>query len=226
MEVANDLLDNVRILLIDDHALFRAGLEELLTRRNVEVVASVNNGADGIRLTKELNPNIVLLDIRMPQQSGLDVLSSLRQVAPKVSVIMLTTSRDDSDIAEALHRGAKGYLLKDMEPEELIKAIQSTMRNETVVAPELATSLARVVQGNMDQRASDRLAELTTREKEILSLIAEGGSNKVIGRALGITDGTVKLHVKSILRKLNVHSRVEAAVIAVENGLSSRVTSS
>ncbi|MDH4273650.1 MAG: response regulator [Gammaproteobacteria bacterium] len=219
---ANDLLSSaISVVLIDDHALFRAGVEELLTRRGITVAASVNNGREGIVRVRELQPDVVLLDIRLPQEGGLDILAQLRREFPSLAVVMLTTSRDDADIATALQHGAQGYLLKDMEPEELIIALQAIMRRETVVAPALASSLARVVQGGR-KKSTDRLAELTAREREILRLIADGGSNKVIGRILGITDGTVKLHVKSILRKLEVHSRVEAAVIAVEQGLSQK----
>ncbi|MEK6750100.1 MAG: response regulator transcription factor [Pseudomonadota bacterium] len=222
---SNDILSSaIRVVLIDDHALFRAGVEELLTRRGIIVAASVNNGREGIARVRELKPDVVLLDIRLPQEGGLDILALLRREFNDLAVVMLTTSRDDTDIATALQHGARGYLLKDMEPEELIQALQAIMRRETVVAPTLASSLARVVQGG-GQKSTDRLTDLTVREREILRLIAEGGSNKVIGRILGITDGTVKLHVKSILRKLDVHSRVEAAVIAVEHGMSQRGSS-
>ncbi|MDH5232634.1 MAG: response regulator transcription factor [Gammaproteobacteria bacterium] len=212
----------LRVLLIDDHSLFRVGLEGLLERRGIEIVASVASGSEGIDLVHNLQPDIVLLDVRMPDMNGLEILETLRKQGCKIPVIMVTTSRDDKDIAKALRCGATGYLLKDMEPDELVQALHAIMRGETVVAPELATTLARVVQGKNPQDTEDKLESLTPREREILQHIAEGGSNKVIGRALGITDGTVKLHVKSILRKLDVHSRVEAAVIAVEHGLGSQ----
>ncbi|MDH5217487.1 MAG: response regulator [Gammaproteobacteria bacterium] len=214
-------LGKIRVLLIDDHSLFRAGLEGLLERRGINVVASIGEAERGVEAARELKPDIVLLDIRMPNTNGLKILAQLRESDKKTPIVMLTTSREDTDIAEALQSGANGYLLKDMEPEDLISALQSIMQGETVVAQELTATLARVVQGNIQHRQDeDKLSELTPREREILTLIAEGGSNKVIARNLGITDGTVKLHVKSILRKLNVHSRVEAAVIAVEHGLS------
>jgi two-component system nitrate/nitrite response regulator NarL len=158
----------------------------------------------------------------MPGLNGLEILERLRSQAHSVAVVMVTTSRDENDVATALKRGARGYLLKDMEPDDLYAALLSIKLGGTVVAPELAVTLARVLQGLNANKQADRLADLTPREKEILRYIAEGGSNKVIGRALGITDGTVKLHVKAILRKLDVHSRVEAAVIAVERGLGRR----
>lgn len=214
----------ISVLLIDDHSLFRAGLAELLTRRGIRVVASVNNGVEGIRQAAVGRPDIILLDIRMPDLSGLEVLSRLRSVNIRVPVVMVTTSRDEQEVSHALRNGANGYLLKDMEPDDLIEALREVMRGETVVAPELAVTLARALQGQAhdDRHSQNKLTDLTPREKQILGYIAEGGSNKAIGRDLGITDGTVKLHVKSILRKLRVHSRVEAAVIAVENGLGRR----
>ena len=213
-------IEPINVLLIDDHSLFRAGLAELLERRGIDVIASVNNGQEGIQLALQLNPDIILLDVRMPDIGGLEVLSQLIQKGVTQPIIMVTTSRDEHDISYALKNGAKGYLLKDMEPNDLIEALHKIKRGETVVAPDLATTLAKALQGSNDANSPQtRLKDLTPREFEILQYIAEGGSNKAIARILGITDGTVKLHVKSILRKLEVHSRVEAAVIAVENNI-------
>lgn len=210
----------LKILLIDDHSLFRAGLAELLSRRQIEVVASVCEGREGIKLANELKPDVVILDIRMPEPNGLAVLKQIKNNQPQTAVVMVTTSRDDSDVAEAMQLGAQGYLLKDMEPDDLIKSLHSIQQGEIVVAPELAGVLARVVQGKqIKSEATNIISSLTPREREILTHLAEGGSNKHIARILDISDGTVKLHVKSILRKLNIHSRVEAAVIAVEHGL-------
>jgi two-component system nitrate/nitrite response regulator NarL len=133
---------------------------------------------------------------------------------------MLTTSSDERDLVESLRSGAQGYLLKDMEPDQLVLALRDIVAGKTVVAPDLAAVLARVVQGeSIGSTEENPFSRLTPRENEILALLAEGQSNKVIARNLGISDGTVKLHVKSILRKLGVHSRVEAAVMAVEQGL-------
>lgn len=211
----------LQVLLIDDHALFRSGLLELLERRGIKVVAAVAEGVEGIRKVRELKPDVVLLDIRMPQMSGLETLRRLREEDKEVPVIMLTTSQDEEDVVDALRTGAQGYLLKDMEADELVKALEQIAGGQTVVAPDLAGILARVVQGGeVTRKQASPFSELTPREMEILTHLAEGQSNKVIGRELGIADGTVKLHVKSILRKLGVHSRVEAAVMAVEQGLS------
>jgi two-component system nitrate/nitrite response regulator NarL len=218
----------MRLLLIDDHALFRMGLRELLQRRNLEVVDVVGSGEQGLEVLQRETPDVVLLDMRMPGLSGLDILKRLKQERPQIPVVMLTTSRDERDVIDSLQQGAQGYLLKDMEPEELIDALMRIVqRGETVVAPELTAVLAKAVQGGENPEPSgdmmDAFANLTPREREILCHLADGQSNKLIARNLGISDGTVKLHVKAILRKLEVHSRVEAAVMAVEKNLCDRM---
>ncbi|MGA9032642.1 MAG: response regulator [Sulfuricaulis sp.] len=212
----------MRLLLIDDHALVRKGLEELLRSRGVEVVASAGSGEEGIAQALALSPDVILLDIKMPIMNGIETLERLRASNVTVPILMLTMSRDDADLRAALRGGAAGYLLKDMNPEDLVPALEAALRGDNVVAKEMVGSLTRIVQGQTSEtprRSTAPLSELTPREMEILSHVAEGQSNKMIARALNITDGTVKLHVKAILRKLGVHSRVEAAVIAVEQGL-------
>ena len=210
----------MRVLIIDDHTLFRDGLQGLLERHNIEVVASLGDGQEGIRLAQTLLPDIVLLDMRMPTITGLEVLKNLQANKFEAPVVMLTSSNDERELVEALRNGAKGYLLKEMEPDDVVAALREIVKGETVVAPNLTQILARVVKGEpILETEPSPIDDLTPREAEILSLLAEGQSNKVIARNLGISDGTVKLHVKAILRKLNIHSRVEAAVIAVEHGL-------
>lgn len=210
----------MRILLIDDHALFRIGLQGLLERRGIEVVASVGDGRSAVELSREHQPDVVLLDMRLPDLDGIQVLRRLRDEEVDAPIVMLTTSNEEKDLIESLRNGAQGYLIKDMDPDELVNALKEIVAGKTVVAPELSGVLARVVQGG-DQASLEAtpFGELTRREHEILCHLAEGNSNKVIAKKLGISDGTVKLHVKAILRKLGVHSRVEAAVIAVEQEL-------
>lgn len=216
---------SLRILVIDDHTLFRVGLQGLLEHRGIEVVAAVGDGQEGLALAEQLRPDVVLLDMRMPGMDGLGVLRHLRQSGLKMPIAMLTTSSNEQDLVEALRSGAQGYLIKDMEPDDLVLALRDIVAGKTVVAPDLAPVLAKVVQGeSVAARDPSPFSELTPREGEILGLLAEGQSNKAIARNLGISDGTVKLHVKAILRKLGVHSRVEAAVIAVEQGLRSART--
>jgi two-component system nitrate/nitrite response regulator NarL len=213
----------MRVLLIDDHALFRVGLQELLERRGVQVIGAVGECQKGLQLAQERAPDVILLDMRMPELDGLAVLRKLREQGFEGPVVMLTTSRDERDLVQSLQSGAQGYLLKDIEPDELLTALRDVCTGKTVVAKELAGVLARVVQsGEAPPVNPAPFSDLTPREREILCHLAGGESNKVIARRLGISDGTVKLHVKAILRKLNVHSRVEAAVIAVEQGLCSR----
>jgi two-component system, NarL family, nitrate/nitrite response regulator NarL len=212
----------LRVLLIDDHALVRKGLEELLRSRGVEVVASAGSGEEGIAQALTLSPDVILLDIKMPVMNGIETLERLRASNVTVPILMLTMSRDDADLRAALRGGAAGYLLKDMNPEDLVPALEAALHGDNVVAKEMVGSLTRLVQGQTSEtprHSAAPLSDLTPREMEIISHVAEGQSNKMIARALNITDGTVKLHVKAILRKLGVHSRVEAAVIAVEQGL-------
>ena len=214
---------SLRVVLIDDHTLFRVGLEGLLVSRGIEIAASVDRGEDCVELVKDKAPDVVLLDMRMPDINGLGVLRLLRENDLNMPIVMLTTSTEEADLVESLRAGAQGYLLKDMEPDALVIALRDIVAGKTVVAPDLAPVLARAVQGKSEEPPSTESSpfdDLTPRETEILGLLAEGQSNKAIARNLGISDGTVKLHVKAILRKLNVHSRVEAAVMAVEKGLS------
>lgn len=212
----------MRVLLVDDHTLFRSGLTELLKQRGIEVADAMGDGEEAVRMAACLDPEVVLLDIRMPRLSGLDVLKRIRDLGMSMPVAMLTTSREEWDVVRAIRHGASGYLLKDMEPDALVKALHDIRAGKTVVAPELTHALARGLQGDAlghrQKSPGDPFAELTAREREILCHMAEGQSNKVIARHLGISDGTVKLHVKAVLRKLGVHSRVEAAVLAVEQG--------
>ena len=210
----------MRVLIIDDHALFRVGLQGLLEQRGIEVADAVASGVEGIQRAQELQPDIILLDLRMPDMGGLEVLQKLREMETSIPVVMLTTSNDEADLIKSLRSGAQGYLLKDMEPDELVSAQRDIENGKNVVAQDLTDALARMVQGDANVVDDDGpFSDLTPREMEILCLLAEGQSNKLIARNLGISDGTVKLHVKAILRKLGIHSRVEAAVIAVEQGL-------
>ncbi|HEC19803.1 MAG TPA: response regulator [Gammaproteobacteria bacterium] len=213
----------MKVQLIDDHTLFRLGLKNLLERSGIEVIAAASTGQEGLEMVHKAQPDVILLDMRMPDMDGLEVLKRLREAGITVPISMLTTSNDERDLVESLRSGAQGYLLKDMDPDELVAALHNIVKGETVVAPQLAGTLARALQGKSEiAEKKTPLSDLTPRELEIIEHLAIGQSNKVIARELGITDGTVKLHVKAILRKLQVSSRVEAAVIAVEQGLGRR----
>lgn len=210
----------MKVLVVDDHALFREGLQGLLERRGIAVTMA-SDGRRGIIKALKEKPDVVLLDLRMPDLSGVEVLRQLRAKSFEKPVVVLTTSEEDKDVADSLRAGASGYLLKDMDPDELVAVLDDIVKGQTVVDPSLTRLLADLVkQGSADVEEPDTPFEkLTARELEILCHLAEGQSNKVIARHLEISDGTVKLHVKAILRKLEVRSRVEAAVMAVENGI-------
>ncbi len=210
----------MRIILVDDHTLCRSALCDLLTNHGNDVRAS--DGSDDIpALVAEFQPDLVLLDLLMPAPGGLEILRRLRTTHPDTPVVMLTSSDDERDLFECLRAGAQGYLVKDIEPKRLLASLQETLQGKMTIAPSLTDALARTLAPDRKPQdlPPDPFAMLTPRERDILERLAEGESNKDIARRLGISDGTVKLHVKSVLRKLGVHSRVEAAVKAVDLGL-------
>jgi two-component system nitrate/nitrite response regulator NarL len=212
--------EELRVLLIDDHALCQRGLTDLLHERGgIKVVGATSNGNDASRLIAELAPNIVIMDLRMPQLDGIVLLRKLREEGCSVPVVILTVSDSEEDLANAFRAGVRGYLLKDMEPDDMVDAFLRAARGEVVVAPAMTLKLARLLQsgGKKPSSKGDLIESLTAREREILSHLARGMSNKAIARALDISHDTVKLHVRHILSKLNLTSRVEAAIFAVEH---------
>ncbi len=211
----------MKVVIIDDHALFREGLEGLLKRRGVEVIAC-SNASEGVSVVGKQRPDVVMVDLRMPEMDGVEVLKKLKIENGDIPVLILTTSDDAKDLKECLQYEASGYLLKDMDPDDLVAALTKVIRGELVVAAELAPTLACIIQNpnpEIEAESDSIFSCLSPREYEILEHLTEGQSNKVIARHLGIADGTVKLHVKSILKKLGLHSRVEAAVLAANEGV-------
>jgi len=208
----------IRVMLVDDHTLFRRGLAELLHGRNdIEVVAATAGATEAARLMQETKPDVLLLDLNLPPHGGLALLRTLQDYGWSGPTLILTVSDSEDDLANALHAGARGYLLKDMEPEDVTDAILRAVRGETVVAPAMTMKLVDLLQpGRQSKTRENLLGQLTEREREILKHLAQGMSNKAIARALDISYDTVKLHVRHILSKLNFTSRVEAAVFAVE----------
>ena len=208
----------LKIVLVDDHSLCRNGLTDLLQQRgNMQVCAATGDPTKVAGLLREHLPDLVVLDLRMPTTDGLTLLRQLRSDGIDTPALVLTMSDSQDDLAAALRAGVKGYLLKDMEPDDVIAAIDRAARGELAVAPALTLKLAQMLQaGHSGPERKDLLASLTEREREILSHLARGESNKTIARALDISHDTVKLHVRHILTKLNLSSRVEAAVFAVE----------
>ena len=213
----------ISIVLVDDHSLCRTGLTDLLTQRGQMRVAAATGDAELVQgLLLEHKPDLVVLDLRMPATDGLSLLRRLRASGIDTPAMILTMSDAQDDLAAALRLGVKGYLLKDMEPEDVIAAIGRAARGELVVAPALTLKLAQMLQsGRTGDERQDLLTSLTDRERQILEHLARGESNKTIARALAISHDTVKLHVRHILTKLNLSSRVEAAVFAVEARASS-----
>ncbi len=217
----------IRILVVDDHTLFRRGLIALLARDpQLHVVGDAADAGEALRRTQELQPDLVLLDNHLPGVNGVDALPALRDAAPHARILMLTVSEDEQDLAAALRGGACGYLLKTMEGEALVQAIARAMQGESVVAQEMTGKLFAAFRDASGASTSEAaaavpspLASLSPREHEILRGIARGASNKEIGRELGIAETTVKIHVQHVLRKLDVASRVQAAVIATAHGL-------
>jgi two-component system nitrate/nitrite response regulator NarL len=224
----------IRILVVDDHTLFRRGLTALLASNpHVVVIGDAADASEALRRAAELQPDLILLDNHLPGVNGVDALPSLREAAPNARVLMLTVSEDEADLAAALRGGAAGYLLKTTEGDALIDAIRRAVLGESVIAPEMTSKLVQAFRGTFAREGSNAVVAATSapvvkvsvldalspRERDILHHVAQGASNKEIARILGIAETTVKIHVQHVLRKLNVSSRVHAAVIASENRL-------
>jgi len=220
-------MSTVRIFVVDDHTLFRRGLTALLARDpRIEVVGDAADAGEALRRARELAPDVILLDNHLPGVNGVDALPALREAAPAARILMLTVSEDAQDLAAALRGGACGYLLKTIEGDALVAAIMRAMRGESVVADEMTGKLVAAYRNALSpppapapSAPASPLEQLSPREQDILRGIARGASNKEIGRDLGIAETTVKIHVQHVLRKLDVSSRVQAAVIASEHGL-------
>jgi two-component system nitrate/nitrite response regulator NarL len=207
-----------RIVLVDDHALCRSGLSDLLRQRGgMDVLAALSDPDQLLVILREQRPDLVVLDLRMPATDGLSLLRRIRAEGIDTPALILTMSDSEVDLSAALRAGVRGYLLKDMEPEDIVIAIGHAARGELIVAPAMTLKLAQLLQaGSQGNDRRGMLASLTERERQILEHLARGESNKTIARSLEISHDTVKLHVRHILSKLGLTSRVEAAVFAVE----------
>lgn len=211
----------IRVLLVDDHTLFRSGIKALLQRYpEFEVVGEASDGVEGIKRVAALLPDVVLMDLNMPGLSGLEAVQLITQDTPQVNVVMLTVSEDAEDLADALRAGARGYLLKNIDAEFLVQAIKRAANGEPVMAESMTAKLMQQFRSISSHSAPlQEKDKLTPREREILLLLARGDSNKEIARQLNVAESTVKIHVQNILKKLNLTSRVQAAVYAVEHGM-------
>lgn len=205
----------VRVMVVDDHRLFRRGLVALLALdKGVQVVGEAGDAGEAVLRARELQPQVILLDLDLPGASGIQAMPGLREASPASQVLMLTVSEDAQDLQAALRAGARGYLLKTMEGDDLSQAIRRAARGEAIVSPEMTAKLVAALQAPPAPAPAPATPALTPREQDVLEQIALGASNKEIARTLEIAETTVKIHVQGILRKLGLASRVQAAVYA------------
>lgn len=216
-------MSKLRIFLIDDHNLFRSGVKALLVRQpDFEVVGEAADGLEGLKRAKQLKPDVVLLDLNMPGISGREAVKMLVEELPQTQVLMLTVSEDAEDLMDTLKSGARGYLLKNIDADYLVESIRRAARGEAVMSPQMTSKLVRGLQAGGAEVVLPQTAEkdrVSPREREVLALLARGASNKEMARELQLAESTIKIHVQNILRKLNLSSRVQAAVYAVEHGI-------
>jgi DNA-binding NarL/FixJ family response regulator len=211
----------VRVLLVDDHDLFRTGLRTLLEEQGVEVVAEAPNGDEAVRLVQEHAPDVVLMDLEMPGKGGIEATREIAASAPLTRVVVLTISDQDADVMDAVVAGACGYLLKDASIQELLRGISAARMGESLISPAIAAKvLQRLRASSPDREAAETLlARLSDRELQVLKLIANGKDNAEIAGELFISAKTVKNHISNILLKLSIENRIQAAVYAVRSGL-------
>jgi DNA-binding NarL/FixJ family response regulator len=217
----------IRVLLVDDQPLFRSAIAALIgAQPDMVVVGEAENGLDGVEQARALEPDLVVMDVEMPVMDGVQAVGLIREQTPGAKVIMLTVSDSEDFLFDAIRNGAHGYLLKDLRPEQLYEMLRSVMRNETPLSPAIAGRLLNQFRGRETIRSTvpeePHGPALTRREIEVLQLVADGLSNKEIGTALSITEGTVKNHVHSALEKLHLENRIQAATYVVRQGLGHR----
>jgi DNA-binding NarL/FixJ family response regulator len=208
----------MRILVVDDHSLVRDGISSMLESAGHTVVGQCGDGKRAVADTLRLRPEVVLLDIAMPEMNGIEALRQIRDVAPQVKVVMLTISEDENSLVDAIQLGASGYMLKSSSGDEFLRCLASLEDGNLALNRTTATHLIQSLM-EVNRGCQDRPADLTDRECEILMLVAEGHSNKVIGQQLSVSENTVKYHVKKILQKLNVQNRTEAVASALRLGM-------
>ena len=214
----NDMTPST-ILLIDDHPMLRNGVKQLIALdTSLKVIGEASNGEQGVELAKQLDPDLILLDLNMPGMNGLDTLDSMRQTSLSGRIVVFSVSNHEDDVVTALKRGADGYLLKDMEPEDLLAALHNAAAGKMVLSEALTPVLAASLRESRPSGDRD-IQSLTPRERDIIKLIAEGLPNKMIARRLNITESTVKVHVKHLLKKMKLKSRVEAAVWVLQSNV-------
>jgi two-component system NarL family response regulator len=215
--------DAIRVLVVDDHALFRRGLQMVLEQEpDIEVVGEASDGAEAVERAADTTPDIVLMDVRMPKGGGIDACTAIHETVPSAKIIMLTISDEEADLYDAIKAGAMGYLLKEISIEEVASAIRAVHGGQSLISPSMASKLLTEF-ASMIKRTDDRqqvpTPRLTDREMEVLKLVAKGLNNRDIAKQLFISENTVKNHIRNILEKLQLHSRMEAVVYAVREKL-------
>ena len=221
VQIVDEHTAGVRVLLVDDHDLFRTGLRNLLEERGVQIAGEAGQGADAVRLVRELAPDVVVMDLHMPGMTGVEATRQIASAAPLTRVVVLTISDQEEDVLDAIVAGACGYLLKDASIQELIRGIQAAAVGESLISPHIASKVLQRLRATTPDSsgAATIRAELSDREIEVLKLIANGKDNAEIARELVISPKTVKNHISNILMKLQIENRIQAAVYAVRSGI-------
>ncbi|MFQ6121804.1 MAG: response regulator [Dehalococcoidales bacterium] len=217
-------MDTIKVLVVDDHALFRRGITAVLTNQeNLEVVGEASDGLEAIRKAEEIVPDVILMDLNMPHCSGLEATQAIETKMPQVNILVLTVSDNEADLFAAMKFGAKGYILKNTEPDELVQAIFNIAQGGVIISPIMATKLLtefKDLEAGVERESTQEAeANLSPREGEVLQLVAQGATNKQIADSLFISESTVKTHLRNIMEKLHLANRSQAAAYAVEKGL-------
>jgi DNA-binding NarL/FixJ family response regulator len=215
--------ETLKVLIVDDHALFRRGLQMVLKQEDdIEVVGEAGDGHEAVEKATELMPDVVLMDVRMPRRSGIEATEQIKDLLPHVKILMLTISDEEADLYDAIKAGASGYLLKEISIDEVADAIRSVWAGQSRISPSMASKLLTefaAISKRAEERQQLPAPRLTEREMEVLKLVAQGMNNRDIAKELFISENTVKNHIRNILEKLHLHSRMEAVVYAVREKL-------
>lgn len=214
----------MRVLLVDDHTLVRNGIGSLLRARNIDVIGEAGDGLEALEKARQLRPDIILMDIKMPRCNGLEATRLIKAEMPQVKIIILTVSDDDDDLFEAIKSGAGGYLLKNIRAEEFLAFLSGVVRGEAAISPLLASKIIEEFsrQTTKETESFSSESEFTTRENDVLKLVARGALNKEIASTLNVTENTVKYHLRNIMEKLHVRNRAQVAAYAVGRGITPR----
>ncbi|MGZ6509339.1 MAG: response regulator [Actinomycetota bacterium] len=213
----------IRVLIVDDHALFRRGLVMVLEQeKDIDLVGEAGDGAEAVNIAQDTMPDVVLMDVRMPRRGGIEATSQIKAIAPHTKILMLTISDEEVDLYDAIKAGASGYLLKEISIDEVANAIRQVHAGQSMISPSMASKLltefATMVK-KTDEKPAAAQPRLTEREMEVLRLVAKGRNNRDIAKELFISENTVKNHIRNILEKLHLHSRMQAVVYAVREKL-------